>query len=471
MKYRRLSAAFALVTLLFSAAANSAEEADNKNAWRENYAYTLGVQAYNFAFPWVFLSTLQYQWVVVTPKNPALSPNMAINHWWHGRNYITDAYRGGGSPNNDTLYSIAWLDVGKEPVILSHEDIGDRYFTFEIASMDSDNFAYVGSLSTGSQAGDFAIVGRNWKGTLPKGVTALPPSPTDSVLIFGRTAVRGESDVPAVNRLQDGYRLTPLSLWGKADTAAAENRDVPKPFDPALDSLAEWKTINRAMVNNPPLPEHQVLLDMFKQIGVGPGLDVDAQDDATKRGLARAAKDGRQMMQAMLATGLGKPKVNGWSMPPSTIGRAMINNDFKTLALQNLGGIITNDPVEAIYLNTHTDVDGQTLNGKNRYKLHFGPGQLPKVKYFWSLTMYDLTNNLTPNPINRWAIGSLAGNYKKAADGSLTLYLQHDSPGKDQESNWLPAPEGDFWVVFRTYGPSEEIIDQTWKMPPLERTP
>jgi hypothetical protein len=448
----------------------SAQETHKKTDWREDYAYSLGVQAYIFSYPWVSLSQIQYQWVVVPPKNPALTPNMSINHWWHGRNVITSDYRDGGAPNNDTLYSLTWLDVGEEPIILSHGDMGDRYFTFEIASLNSDNFAYVGTSATGSKAGHFAITGRNWQGILPEGVQQLPLSPTDSVLIFGRTAVAGADDVQAVNNAQDTYKLTPLSLWGKEDTSVPENRDVPKPFDSTVDSLADWKTVNRAMVNNPPLKQHAVLLDMFKQIGIGPGLDVEAMDDATKRGLARAAKDGKQMLQSMLATGLSKPKINGWSMPPATMGRAMINNDFNTLAVQNLAGIISNDPEEAIYINTHSDVDGQTLHGDNNYTLRFEPGQLPDVKFFWSLTMYDLTNNLVPNPINRWAFGSLAGGYQLADDGSLTFYMQKDSPGKDKESNWLPAPEGNFWVVFRIYGPSDKIIDQTWKMPPLQVT-
>jgi hypothetical protein len=471
MKRNWLKAALAvIVTSLTVGMSASAQEAHKKTDWREDYAYTLGVQAYIFSFPWVYLSQLQYEWVVVPPENPKLTPNMPINHWWHARDVITADYRDGGAPNNDTLYSITWLNVGKEPIILSHGDMGDRYFTFEIASLNSDNFAYVGASTTGAKAGHFAITGRDWKGTLPEGVKQLPPSPTDSVLIFGRTAVKGAADVPAVNKLQDTYKLTPLSLWGKPGAVVPENRDIPKPFDPKADPLADWKTINRAMVNNPPLKQHAVLLDMFKEIGVGPGLDVEAMDDATKDGLARAAKDGKKMLQSMLATGLGKPKVNGWSIPPNTMGRAMINNDFKTLAIQCLGGIIANDPEEAIYFNTHVDADGQTLNGANKYTLRFEPGEAPDVKYFASLTMYDLTNNLVPNPINRWAIGSLAGGYQKAADGSLTLYLQKDSPGKDKEANWLPAPEGDFWVVFRTYGPSKEIVDGTWKLPPLERT-
>lgn len=446
------------------------EAAPNQPDWREHYAYSLGQQAYIFSYPWAFLPALQYQWVVVPPKDPTQTPNMALNQWWHARNIVTPAYQDGGAPNNDTLYSVAWLDVSKEPIILSHGDVGNRYFTFEIASMNSDNFAYVGVTTTGSKAGSFAITGRDWKGTLPPGVQPLPPSPTDSVLIFGRTAIKGADDAGAVNKLQDTYKLTPLSLWGKPGAVMPESRDVPKPFDPKSDPLAEWRTINRAMVKNPPLPQHAVLLDLFKQIGIGPGLDVEAMDDATKRGLARAAKDGKEMMQAMLATGMGKPKVNGWSVPPATMGRAMINNDFNTLAIQCLGGIIANDTQEAIYFNTHADASGQTLNGKKKYTLRFAPGQLPDVKYFWSLTMYDLKNNLVVNPMNRYSIGSLGGGYQKAADDSLTLYVQKDSPGVDKEANWLPAPEGEFWLVFRTYGPGKAIVDQTWKLPPLEPT-
>jgi len=363
----------------------SSAEKDSPD-WREKHAYTLGMQAYVFSFPWVYLSKIKYQWVVVKPRNPALTPNAPLNHFWHARNIMTSDYRDGGAPNNDTLYSIVWLDVGKEPMILSHGDMGDRYFSFQIAAMTSDNFAYVGKRTTGSKAGHWAITGPNWKGTLPKGVQKLPPSPTESVLVIGRTAVKGARDVAATNKAQDQYKLTPLSLWGKANAKVPASRDIPKPYDPKSDPLADWKTINRAMKKDPPLKQHAVLLDMFKGIGVGPGIDVEKMDDATKRGLARAAKDGLTMLQSILATGAGVPKVNGWSFPPKTMGRAMINNDFNTLAIQCLGGIISHDPEENVYINTHSDASGQTLNGKSKYTLHFAPGELPKVNEFWSST-------------------------------------------------------------------------------------
>jgi hypothetical protein len=446
---------------------NNDNNATSLQDWREEYAYTLGVQAYIFAYPWVYLPLIRYLWVAQKPNND-MTPYAPLNHFWHSQTVSAD-YRDGGAPNNDTLYSIAWLDVGTEPVILSHPDMGERYFTFEIASMTSDNFDYVGKRTTGSKAGHFAICGPNWQGDLPKGVQKLAPSPTAAVLIYGRTALKGPEDVMAVKQLQDQYKLTPLGLWEVPDASVPERRDVPPPFDPQNDPLADWKTINQAMIENPPLKQNAFMLDLLKTIGVGPGLDVSKMDPATQKGLARAAQDGRALLQNITVSGHGK-RVNGWVFPPNSIGRAGYRKDFITRgAVQCLGGIISNDPEEAIYINTSMDAQGKPLNGANRYILKFETGQLPNVREFWSLTMYDMTFNLVQNPIDRWAIGSLSEDYQLAADGSLTIYIQHQSRGGKKAANWLPAPEGNFFLVFRTYGPSEELISQTWEMPGLMR--
>ena len=319
--------------------------------WREQYAYTLGVQAYVFSFPWSYLPELRYAWVTQEPSN-ASTPYAPLNHFWHMRQLADADYRDGGSPNYDTLYSLAWLDVGQEPVILSHPDVKDRYFSFQIACMSSDNVDYVGSRTTGSEAGHFAITGPDWKGELPPGVKRLKPSPTAAVLVFGRTAVAGPEDVPAANRLQNQYKLTPLSLWGKAKAQVPDRRDVFKPFDREQDPRNEWRTINRAMTENPPLERNAFMVELMKTIGVGPGQDVDAMDEATQRGLARAAKDGRTLLFNITTSGYGK-QVNGWTYPPSSIGRAGYQGDFRTRgAVQCMGGIISNDPEENIYLNT-----------------------------------------------------------------------------------------------------------------------
>ncbi|MFC1578912.1 DUF1254 domain-containing protein [Pseudomonadota bacterium] len=448
--------------------------------WREDYAYHLGIQAYTFSYPWLYLSTLKYLWVIKNEPHKDVTLYMGLNRWWHGRNYITADYRDGGSPNNDTLYSMSILDLSKEPIILTVPDTGDRYYTFEFASMSSDNFGYVGKRTTGTKAGHYAIVGPDWKGTLPEGVKLPAPadgvkhiggkatSPTNNVFVFGRTAVRGPDDVAAVNKLQDQYKLTPLSLWGKQDAKLPHaDHNVPVPFDKKSDPLADWKTINREMTANPPMARFDQLVKQFKTIGIGPGQDVSKMDAATQRGLARAAKDGLELLDRMGADAVGGKKMNGFSYFPETFGSAGYFDDLNTRAIQCKLGVISNDAEEAVYLNTHKDTDGQKLNGANNYVIRFEAGELPKVKAFWSLTMYDMTNNLVANPLNRYNFTSLTGDFNKAKDGSLTFYIQNKSPGKDKESNWLPSPTGDFWVVLRTYLPGEEIINQTWNMPGL----
>lgn len=396
-----------------------------------------------------------------------MTPYAALNHFFNVRNLVNASYRDGGSPNNDTLYSIAWIDVRKEPIILSHPEMGDRYFCFELASLDSDNFAYVGLRTTGGHAGHFAIVGPDWTGKLPTGVKQLEPSRTASVLTIGRTLVAGPDDLANVRRLQDQYTLTPLSLWDKPNAVVPEDRDVFKPIDPKSDALAEWKTMNLAMTQDPPNEGHTATVKTFEQISIGPGQDVERADTATKRGLARAAIEGRKLLNEVIRSGDLGTKINGWNIPPKSFGRAGLADDFLLRgSLQCLGGIIANDPAEAMYLNTTTDATGEPLTGTKRYSLRFPPGQLPPVKAFWSITMYDPTYNLVANPINRYAIGNRTQGLKSDPDGGLTLIIQGDSPGGGMESNWLPSPpNGDFFVILRTYMPSQAIIDHTWHPP------
>jgi hypothetical protein len=265
------------------------------------------------------------------------------------------------------------------------------------------------------------------------------------------------------------YKLTPLSLWGKPGVQAPESYDVLKPFDRKTDPLAEWKTMNATMAENPPPTRHELLLKQFAQIGVGPGLDVDTLDEATKRGLARAAIDGRNLLDAAIRQGARQKNVNGWNYPPPDMGRAGDKDDFiLRAALQSLWGIVANDPAEAIYLNTSTGPDGQQLTGANRYVMHFPKGGLPEVKAFWSVTLYDAMHNLVANPLKRYAIGD-RDRFKFNADGSLDIYIQNGSPGADREANWLPAPMGEFNLVLRSYLPSVDIQEQRWTPPPVQR--
>ena len=460
---------------------NSDKTDDSTSNWKEEYAYTLGTQAYIYAYSWLYLAELRYEWVGREKPEDYQGIDMAYNQFHHFRKMVDANYRAGGSPNNDTQYSLTFLDLTKEPVIFSHPDMGDRYFTFELASMTSDNFGYIGKRTTGSKAGHFLIAGPNWDGKLPKGVkfpaqangTKLmnlsATSPTPYVLVFVRTAVNGKDDVKNVVNIQNQYKITPLSQWGKSIEPSPENRNVWKPIDRATDPLADWKTINRFMGENPYLEQNKKVFDLFRRIGIGAGIEIDDLDEATKKGLARAAVSGRILINQMGSEGAFSKKINGWSFPPKTMGSAGYVGDFVTRgAIQCAVGIISNDPQEASYPNTTVDIEGNTLDGKEKYTMTFTSETMPEVGEFWSLTMYDLTYNLVDNPINRYNMTSLSPTFKKGQDGSLTLYIQSEAPDSDKEGNWLPSPkEGAFFMVFRTYLPGKDIVEQTWQIPGL----
>jgi len=434
--------------------------------WRAEYTYSLGLQAFIYGFPYIYLAQLRYMWVT-QPRNPEFIPYMAVNHFWHSSQLMDATYRDGGSPNNDTMYSIAWVDVTHEPMVLSVPDTHDRYYTVEIAAMYSDNIAYVGRRTTGTKAGNYAIIGPGWEGQLPEDVTALPASPTPWVLIFCRTLVEGPDDVPNVQALQKEYRLTPLSLWG-TDREVPERRDVLVPFDREKDPLAPWKTLNAVLAENPPPAKQELLMEQFATIGIGPGLDVDEQDEVTKQNLVRAAATGKQLLEQALQRGYLATVINGWRYPSRHMGRA--GDDFLLRAVwQALAGIISNDPEEAVYLATFTDGDGELLTGANNYEMHFAAGQDPPQDAFWSLTMYTEDKNLVPNPIDRYALGDRSKDMKRDSDGGLNIYIQHGSPGEEKESNWLPAPGGPFYLVLRMYQPHQEVIDAKWEAPPVQK--
>jgi hypothetical protein len=443
----------------------SAQPAPVAEDWREQYAYSVGVQAYIYALPLLYLTQLRYKWTT----DATSFPYTPLNRFYHFRNIADATYKDGGSPNNDTLYSWGFFDLSKEPVVLAHPDMGQRYFTFELADMYSNNFGYVGKRTTGPKAGAFLVAGPDWNGEKPDNVREVIRSRTPYALVFGRTLVEDANDVATVNKLQDQYRVVPLSLWGNSGITLPENRDVWAPFDHKTDPLADWKTINRAMAENPSAAKDKQLLEMFATVGIGPGLteSLDRLDAASKRGLARAAAGGWAMTEAMAVAGVGFRTVNGWRYPPPMLGRqGVVDEDFRGRAICASGGIICHDAEEAVYIVTFTDSDGQLLDGANRYTLRFDKGGLPPAHEFWSLTLYSADHNLVDNPINRYAIRDRTPGVKQEADGSTILYLQSTSPGADKEANWLPTPKaGPFNMALRSYVPGEPIMKQTWQPP------
>lgn len=441
---------------------------DNTN-WKNEFTYTLGVQAFIYGFPYIYLPQIRYKWTNIKSESPH-APHIAINSFWRASKMITSDYKDGGSPNNDTFYAIGILDLTEGPVILEHPDMGDRYFTFELADMSSDNFDYIGKRATGSKAGKFLIYHKDWNGTVPEGVRKAAPSPTPWVIIFGRTLVDGPADAETAFEISTHYKLTPLDYYLRNETFTADSHAVWQPGDPKIDFLAPWKTMIKAMKENPPPEKDNLLLKWFSLIGIEPGVDFDSLTEDIKAELIRAEKTGMEILRNAALSGYGNTRGNSWNSPSKFLGRAGANNEFLLrAAVQCLGGIVANDVQESVYYNTRKDSEEKDFTGKNNYEIYFPPGQLPKVNAFWSLTMYGLDFCLVDNPVNRYSIGDRSSELKYDSDGGLSIYIQKNSPGKVKESNWLPSPPEEFYIVLRCYLPDPEIYEQRWFPPAVKK--
>jgi hypothetical protein len=337
--------------------------------------------------------------------------------------------------------------------------------------MDGDNFAYIGTRTTGPNGGNFAIVGPDWKGHLPAGVKLLPASRTPTVLIGSRVLVSGNDDFVNVQGWQKQVRLTPLSQWGKPQPAQPERMDAFKPGDPKADPLADFRTLNQAWAENPPPAKLAHLTEMLKGIGIGPGLDLDKVDADTRRGLERAAATGMNMVIGN-AHAAGKwLSTNGWEYEPHAVGRMGDQDMYLERAGLTLSGLVWNDEAEALYIHGLRDSQGELLNGgKRSYKVHFAPGEKIPADAFWSLSLYGMDYNFVDNPIKRFTIGDRTRGLKRDPDGGLTIYMQSDSPGADKESNWLPTPKENFYLLFRGYMPQKTMLAHDWVPPAITPT-
>jgi uncharacterized membrane protein len=440
--------------------------------WHAEYAYSLALQAFIYGFPYVYNAVTRYKWTNVPQdiKHVAYAP---VNQFWHAAEVTDASWKEGGCPNNDTAYSLAWVDLSQGPVIITVPDIpADRYWTMELVDFASDNFAYIGKRQ-GTKAGHYALIGPGWEGKLPEGVQRIAPdSPTPWILIAGRTVVNGVEDLPNVHAIQAGYQLTPLRYWGVPQEKIPTTRDVYKPPVAALgadDPLGAWKTLNAMLAENPPPAHHAILLKQFADIGVGPGLDVEQQPEVVKQALQRAAAKGMLLLRQQFMSGVWVQRlVNGWRYPPVDEGR-LGDKFLMRSADQSLVGICANDPVEAVYLVNLTDHEGAPLSGARKYEFTFPKGNTPPVDAFWSLTVYGADYNLVPNPINRYSIGDRTPGVKTNADGSVTFYFQNESPGADKESNWLPTGNEGWFPILRMYMPRPEVVNATWECPAIKR--
>ncbi len=436
----------------------------------EEAALQLGAEAVIYGYPLVLADvTKQVQTNVVAPQHNGRAP---INQFSNFLRFPTAAYRDVVRVNVDTLYSLAWLDLTKEPIVLSVPDTHGRYYLMPVLDAWTNVFASPGKRTTGTQAGQFAIVGPNWTGTLPAGLTELK-SPTNTAMIAGRTQANGPAEYAVVNAIQRQYQLSPLSAFGNPYTAAAgvvdPEIDMKTPPVDQVSQMSATTFFNRLaalMAANPPPATDAPVLAKLARIGIVPGQPFDMRrlDPAVAKGLEGSVHTAMTSLQASTED-MGK-SANGWRIMPMNIGN--FGTAYGLRAVIALIGLGANLPQDAMYPTAFEDSDGQPLTGSNRYVLHFGKGALPPANAFWSLTMYDARSFLVENPTNRYNIaGWMPLTYNP--DGSLDVYIQHDSPGGGKESNWLPAAAGEFSVTLRVYWPKETMLDGSWKPPAIRR--
>jgi hypothetical protein len=441
----------------------------------EQQVYEIARDAYVYAYPIVTMDVSMRQSTNVPNANtiPLRAP---INQFAHARTYPRAEDRDVVRYNFDTLYSPVWLDLAPEPIILSVPDTAGRYYLLPMLDMWTDVFSVVGSRTTGTKAGDFALVAPGWSGALPDGIAKIV-APTPTIWILGRTQTNGPADYDNVHKVQDGYKLTPLSQWGKSYTPppstptdpAVDNKTPPLVQVNKMDGVAVLSRLSDLMAKHPPHANDYPILLRMRQIGLEPGKPFDASklDPALVKTINAAAKDALADLERSGKTGAGVgTHVNGWFYQTSTVGT--YGTAYKLRAMGTLIGLGVNLPEDAVYPASFVDDEGNPYSGTNRYVLHFDKGQLPPANAFWSVTLYDKDGFQVPNGINRFAIGD-RDKLKFNADGSLDLYVQNVSPGPDKESNWLPTPQGEFNLAMRLYSPRREVLDGAWSPPPVKK--
>jgi hypothetical protein len=434
-------------------------------------AAEIATAVYIYGYP---LVTLEMTRRVTTNTAAPAGMRAPMGQFAHAREYPSTTYRDIPGANADTLYSPAWLDLAKEPYVLSIPDAEGRYYMMPMLDGWSDVFQVPGTRTTGDKSQTYVITGPGWKGELPKGVTHYE-SPTNMVWIIGRTYSSGtKEDYAKAHAFQDKISLVPLSAYGKdytppkgkvdpdIDMKTSTTEQVTK-----MDAAAYFKLLATLLKDNPPTAADAPMVAQMAKIGLVPGKDWDisVQDTTVAEGLALAPK--AALAKIMAHTPNAGKNVNGWviTMPAGVYG-----TDYLHRACLNWQGPGWNRAEDAVLPVARVDGEGKTLSGAHEYVIHFAKGEQPPVKGFWSLTMYDKEGFFVPNSLHRVDL-SQRNKFNYNDDGSVDLYLQKDSPGKDKEANWLPSAEGDFGLILRLYWPNEKapsILDGSW-MPPAVR--
>jgi hypothetical protein len=425
-----------------------------------NKAKQIAELAYIYAYPLVVME--------------ATGAAMPLNHLTHVAEFPDANFRLIVRPNADTLYSTAWLDVSKEPLLLHVPDSGGRFYLLQFMDAWTETFADPGKRTTGTSEAWYAIVGPGWSGSLPDHVVRLD-APTNHVWLLGRTQTNGASDYDNVHTFQHGMRLVPLSEYPGKDATqpppmSMQHSTGVSPLNrvKAMQPAEFFRTFAQEMKTDPPHAADGPMVHDLASIGLVPGQDFDpskltpGQLQALNEGAQAAAA---RIVQFVATAGVSTP---GWRSFQGVLGR--YGTDYVARAATARIAIGANPPEDAVYMSSSADGSGQALDGSTRYRMHFDASNLPPVLAFWSVTAYDRDGYFIANPINRYAIGD-RDKLKFNPDGSLDLYIQNQSPGQDRQSNWLPCGAGPFNLTIRLYWPKPAVLDGSWHPPALERLP
>ncbi len=430
-------------------------------------AYSLGVTAYLWGYPMVIMQKSRDAMtkggeVPVTPDqfNKAGLLFAPVNQIANAWGMLGPKFSAVQSGNSDTQYSVTFFDSSEDPYVLHIPNSNGRYYTFQFIDAYTNNFHYASTRTMGAQDQDYALVAPGWNGKLPSGVIRVE-CPTPTGFIIGRWFVASQKDVAAVNEIQKKVTMTPLSSYGKSYTPPKVKVVPSKKY---TGDLAFFEQMGDVLsLNGAPVADDG-LLGMLEHIGLSKeyGFDPSALSDAEKAQLAQAIKDGEQMLAAQ-AKGMGRT-INGWQLPP--LLTEFFGTDYFSRSAIGYLAMFENTPIEAYYPSVYVDSNGDNLDGsKENYTLTFAKGKTPPVGAFWSTTMYDQKKRLmVENSIKRYKIGS-ADNMVANKDGSITIYIQAESPGKELESNWLPAPKEPFYMLFRMYQPDIEVLNGQYVLP------
>jgi hypothetical protein len=463
---KRVAVALLAVGVLMAAAFLTAQNTPTKLTPDE--ASKLGIEAYIYGYP---LVTVEMTRRVATNVEKPDGLHAPMGQFANARKYPDATFKDVTAPNADTLYSSAFLDVSREPYVLSLPNVHGRYYLMPMLSGWTDVFQVPGTRTTGTDAQTYAITGPGWRGTLPQGITEYK-SPTRMVWIIGRTYSSGTpEDYNAVHAIQDQYKLVPLSAYGKSYAPPLgrvdPNIDMKTPIRDqvnAMDAGQFFNTLARLMRDNPPTQADAPMVEEMKRLGIVSGqyFDIANADPAVRDALQGVPKAALEKITSHFKT-TGE-HIHGWAFTTQT---GDYGTDYLQRAMVAFFGLGANRPQDAVYPTSETDANGTPYDGKNKYVIHFAKGQMPPVKAFWSVTMYNAEFFFVPNKLNRYTV-SERNNLKANADGSTDIYIQKDSPGADKESNWLPAPAGKFVLMLRMYWPNEKppsILDGSWKPP------